>query len=528
MNPSLESPTRVLLVEDLPADARMIRELLREGAGENAFDVVQAPCLRAARDLLQDPGQFFDAILLDMHLPDSDPESTAKEVHRIAPELPIVVITGLEDDDLRHKTIADGVQDFLTKAELHPPVLVRSILYAVNRQRLFNEIARSRERTAQQHADSVVRAEKALRDSQALYESLVENLVQNIFRKDLQGRFTFANSNFCRNAGKSREDIIGRTDFDLFPPDLAAKYQGDDQRVLLSGEPLETEEAYESADGQRLVVRVVKTPVHDAAGTIIGMQGIFWDVTAERRAQEELQARTIELERSNRDLEQFAYIASHDLKEPLRMVISYVQLLDRRYAAQLDNDARDFIRFAVDGARRMQQLINDLLVYSRAGTRHAEDRTIELEDILRDALSNLEVALEESGAGVHHDPLPKVKGDPTQLVQLFQNLIGNAVKFRRDRRPEIHLSAEKADRRHWMISIRDNGIGIEERHRDRIFQIFQRLHGREEYPGTGIGLAVCRKIVERHGGRIWVESEPDRGSTFRFTLLAALDSDRKS
>jgi light-regulated signal transduction histidine kinase (bacteriophytochrome) len=209
------------------------------------------------------------------------------------------------------------------------------------------------------------------------------------------------------------------------------------------------------------------------------------------------------------------------------MVMSYVQLLDRRYAHLLDDDARDFIRFAVDGARRMQQLISDLLVYSRVGTRGSELGPLSLEDILRDALANLEIALKESGAIVHHEPLPNVKGDATQLVQLFQNLIGNAIKFCRATYPEIHISPEKADRRHWMLSIRDNGIGIEERHREKIFQIFQRLHPRDEYPGTGIGLAVCRKIVERHGGRIWVESQPDQGSTFRFTLLADLDSGKK-
>jgi len=238
------------------------------------------------------------------------------------------------------------------------------------------------------------------------------------------------------------------------------------------------------------------------------------------KAQAELAQRAQELARSNSDLEQFAYVASHDLQEPLRMVASYVQLLSRRYKGKLDADADEFIRYAVDGATRMQALINDLLAYSRVGTRGKEPVPVPLEKCAERALSHLRLALEESGAEVKVESLPWVKGDETQLAQLLQNLVGNAVKFRGERPPRIRVSATREEDT-VTVTVEDNGIGIEPQYYERIFAIFQRLHGKEEYPGTGIGLSICKKIVERHGGYIWVESTRGQGSTFRFTLAAA-------
>ena len=233
-------------------------------------------------------------------------------------------------------------------------------------------------------------------------------------------------------------------------------------------------------------------------------------------------ARTLELKRSNEDLEQFAYVASHDLQEPLRMVTNYLQLLQNRYKSQLDNKAQDFIQIAVDGALRMHQLIGDLLTYSRVGTAGKPLGPVNANEALKNTLLNLKIAIEESGAKVMSDLLPTVKADMLQLTQLFQNLIGNAIKFRSDKPPEIHVSAQRGPRENeWQFSVRDNGIGIAPKDFDRIFLIFQRLHTREKYPGTGIGLALCKKIVERHGGRIWVESEPGEGTTFHFTIPAA-------
>ncbi len=235
---------------------------------------------------------------------------------------------------------------------------------------------------------------------------------------------------------------------------------------------------------------------------------------------ESLLATQAELARSNAELEQFAYVASHDLQEPLRMVASYVGLLERRYRGRLDSDADDFIEFAVDGARRMQALLNGLLDLSRVGTRGREPEPTESEAVLRDALINLEHAIGQAGAEVTHDPLPTVLGDRIQLTQLFQNLVSNAVKFNTSRKPRVAVTARRAGSM-WEFGVADNGIGIDPAHFERTFQVFQRLHTRETYAGTGIGLAVCRKIVERHGGTIRIESAKGQGATFCFTLQAA-------
>jgi len=226
-----------------------------------------------------------------------------------------------------------------------------------------------------------------------------------------------------------------------------------------------------------------------------------------------------ELVRSNEELQQFAYVASHDLQEPLRMVSSYTQLLARRYRGKLDKDADDFIGFAVDGVTRMQRLINDLLSYSRVGSRGRSFEPTDTDVVLGRALANLKLAIADNHASVTHDPLPRVKADERQLEQLFQNLVGNAIKYHGAEPPRVHVGANR-NNGNWEFSIKDNGIGIDPQYNDRIFVIFQRLHSREEYEGTGIGLAVCKKIVERHGGRIWVQSEAGKGSDFRFTIPA--------
>ena len=291
------------------------------------------------------------------------------------------------------------------------------------------------------------------------------------------------------------------------------------ESVLRTGQPVhdvETE-AILSADGkeERLWLEVSADPVTlgGKRHAILAMSNI----TVRKRAEDNLKLTAEQLARSNEELEQFAYVASHDLQEPLRVVTGYVQLIERKYKDRLDADANQFFFFIVDGVARMQQLITDLLNYSRVGTRAAAFRRVNMQAVLDQALANLKPVIAESGATVTHDSLPTVEGDETQLVQVFQNLIGNGIKFHGDESPRIGVSVRR-NGAGWEFAVRDNGIGIDKQYWEQIFVIFQRLHTRQKYAGTGIGLAICKRIIERHRGRIWLDSEPGRGTTFYFTL----------
>jgi light-regulated signal transduction histidine kinase (bacteriophytochrome) len=257
------------------------------------------------------------------------------------------------------------------------------------------------------------------------------------------------------------------------------------------------------------------SPLDSAEGILV--TAAIRDISVRKAAE----AQVKELSRSNEELEQFAYIASHDLQEPLRMVTSYTQLLSKRYTGKLDADADEFIAFAVDGAKRMQRLIRDLLAYSHVGTRDIDLCDIASEAAFEQAFINLRSAIKQSNARVTHDPLPMIRADESQLIQLFQNLVGNAIKYQNHDIPLVHISATKSNGERWIFSVRDNGIGIDITYQEKIFSMFQRLHKRDEFSGTGIGLTICKKIVERHGGRMSVKSQLGKGSTFLFDLAGS-------
>jgi PAS domain S-box-containing protein len=342
---------------------------------------------------------------------------------------------------------------------------------------------------------------------------------------DTDGRFRRVNPAFERTLGFSTAELLSRPWIEFVHPD-------DRERSLREAEMLQQgrstynfENRYLCKDGS---YRWLSWTIPAAAQGDPLLYAVARDVTERRRADERLQVahdalevrvqeRTSELRRSNEELEQFAYVASHDLREPLRVIANFSELLARRHHGRLEPEAEEFMHFILDGVARMQALINDLLAYSRVGTRGCGFETAELGEICDQAIANLEPAIRESGARVTHDPLPTVQADRIQVLQLLQNLLSNALKFHGPAPPEIHVGAERQGAQ-WHLGVRDNGIGIERHHAERIFTIFQRLHGRDEYPGTGIGLSICKKIVERHGGRIWVDSRPGRGSTFVFTL----------
>ena len=361
-------------------------------------------------------------------------------------------------------------------------------------------------------------AEEALRETKDYLENLFNYANAPIIVWDPVFRITRFNHAFERLTGRSASEVIGKKLDILFPEQSREESLAHIQRAV-AGERWEVVEIpIQHVDGSVRTVLWNSATLYAPDGKMpIATIAQGQDITERKLAEEALHRRTDELVRSNADLEQFAYIASHDLQEPLRMVSSYVQLLANRYKGKLDQDADDFIGFAHDGATRMQRLINDLLTYSRAGTRELNFGEVNLETVFSQALDNLKMAIKDNRAIITHDPMPVAYGDSDQLIRVFQNLLGNAVKFHGDVPPQVHVAAE-ISANECVCSVRDNGIGIAPEYSNRIFLLFQRLHPRSEYPGMGIGLAVCKKIVERHGGRIWVESKPGVGSTFYFTV----------
>ena len=363
------------------------------------------------------------------------------------------------------------------------------------------------------------RAEERLFASEERFHGTFEAAPDYCYMVAPDGAILDVNTAALTALGYAKEELVGRPVAALYPPEV-----GDRVRTLLewwrrTGSIDNEEITLVTKSGERRVVLLSVSSVRDRAGVLQHSVSIQRDIT-ERTRMEELLARTAaELVRSNQELEQFAYVASHDLQEPLRMVASFVRLLGDRYRGRLDDEADTFIGFAEDGARRMQAMIMDLLTYSRVGSRSTSEAT-ETSACLEEALRNLEGRLEESGASVGRGELPRLDADPRQLAQLFQNLVGNALKFRKPGvPPEVFIDAHR-EGDEWTFEVRDNGIGIAPRFYERVFEIFQRLHSRDEYEGTGLGLALCRRIVERHGGRIWLAGVEGEGTTVRFTLPA--------
>jgi PAS domain S-box-containing protein len=349
---------------------------------------------------------------------------------------------------------------------------------------------------------------------------IVEFSNDAIISKSLDGIVTTWNTAAERIFGYRAEEMIGQPILRLLPED-----RQDEEHMILErlrrGEWVDHfETVRRTKDGHLVDVSVTISPMRDERGTIIGASKIARDITEQKQLEKELAQRAAQLERLNAELQQFGYIVSHDLQEPLRTITSFVQLLAKHLHGTVDAQAAELIGFVVDGAQRMQALITDLLAYTRVSGQAQTFSAVDGERLLARVLGDLQLAIQDSAAEVTHGALPTVDGDAGQLGLVFQNLIGNALKFRSEAPPRIHIAARQEGHQ-WVFSVRDNGIGIDPQHAARIFQVFQRLHTRSKYPGTGIGLAICQKIIERHGGHIWVESEAGKGATFFFTLPAS-------
>ena len=352
--------------------------------------------------------------------------------------------------------------------------------------------------------------DRSLQESRHDLETFLNCLQESAYLIDLEGRIRMANQTFARRMGLKLDDLLHQNIYEILDEPVSRKRKHYADRAVMTKKP----QSFEDVRDELTIYNRIY-PAFDADCQVVRLAVLGFDITQNKKAEKQLIKMTEELARSNRDLEQFAYIASHDLQEPLRMVSSFTQLLARRYAGRLDKDADEFIAFAVDGARRMSDLIQALLRYSRVHTNERAFEEVDLNRVLNIVTRNLKYSIEESGAKIKSADLPIVTADETQMIQLLQNLLSNAIKFRSDNPLEISIGCESSEEE-WIFSVADNGIGIDKVDLDRIFILFSKLNRQKD--STGIGLAICEKIVNRHGGKIWVESVPGQGSTFYFTL----------
>ncbi len=363
------------------------------------------------------------------------------------------------------------------------------------------------------------KTEHALRESEQRFRTLIKSLHEGIWVLDKDDRTTFVNPRMAEMLGYTEEEMLGKPVYAFTHSD--AKWQektADYMARRKKGISEQIEAELLRKDGKIVFALLETSPIQDEDGNYTGSIAGIQDITERKLDEERLKRTMTELDRSNKELEQFAYVTSHDLREPLRMMTSFSQLLEQRYQGKLDQTADEYISFIVDGAARMQKLIDDILLFSRVTTRALPFAPVEMNKVLQDALANLRSSIEETKARVTYEELPVVQADPSQMAQVLQNLIGNAIKFHREEEPPaVHVSASQ-EGEEWIFSVKDNGIGIDPELFSRLFNLFQRLHPQNEYPGTGVGLAVAKKIVQRHGGRIWVESRPGQGSVFFFSV----------
>lgn len=528
-------PIQLLLVEDNPGDARLIRELLKEVAGAS-FEVAHAGRLEEARQAVG--GRAFDIILTDLSLPDSRGLEAFHALRDLAPTTPVVVLSGVDDEEIAVTAVREGAQDYLAKGRLEPHLLGRAIRYAIERQH----------------------AEERLISSEAFYHSLVEHLPQNIFRKDLNEKFTFANQRFCQILGKPLEEIIGKTDFDLYPKELAAKYQKDDREVIRSGRIFEAIEENVAPNGETIYVHVVKTPILDAKGQVRGTQCIFWDITEQRRYEDQLQMKNLELastaealRRSHQELKSaqlqliqaekmesigtLAAGVAHEVKNPLAILQMGVNYLGKKVPDDDENVAMVLqeMREAISRADGITRGLLDFAASKQIATK-AEDFNQLIEGtikLVRHALSSARIDVLREFS----EPLPKVMVDRLQFQQVFVNIFMNAIHamprggrllirtYPKEMTETTHFEGSRSSTHLWVgdevvvAEVEDSGTGIPEENLAKIFDPF--FTTKPTGVGTGLGLPVTKKIIELHGGAISIRNKPDGGVRVTITLKQA-------
>jgi PAS domain S-box-containing protein len=508
-----EQRMKILLVDDTP-DNLVSLEAALYGLGEQL--VMASSGKEALRHLLNDD---FAAILLDVRMPEMDGFETA-ELIRSRPrsrQTPIIFLTGYKNEEHLFRGYDLGAVDFLFKP-IVPEVLRSKVA-------VFVELGRTSAKLKEQ-ADTLRKQAEILKKAEQKFRALLEAAPDAMVMCHDDGQIVMVNSQTEVLFGCGRDNLLSRNIRSLVPEWEFQRPAETDSEKLQPGD-IGRELHAVREDGSTFPVGISVRPLHTEEGVVITTA--IRDISIRRRNEDQIRQlnatleqrvmeRTEALLQSNEELQQFAYIASHDLQEPLRTVSIFAQLLAKRYQSALDADADQFIRYIVDSSERMERMIHDLLDFSRVDARGTDHfvRT-RCDEALDDAIRNLHSLIEENQAVVTFGSLPVVLGDPVQIARLFQNLMVNSIRYRSEEAPHIHIAAEEKERE-WLFSVQDNGIGIEPQYAEKVFGIFKCLQPRDKYPGTGMGLAICRKIVSRHEGRIWVESDLGRGANFKFTL----------
>jgi PAS domain S-box-containing protein len=469
----------ILLVEDDAIDHMAFKRLVKE---ENLpYNYHIATLISEAKKLIETIA--FDVIITDYSLGDG----TAFDLLPLVKDVPVIIVTGTGDEDTAVRALRAGAYDYLIK-----------------------DADRYYLRVLPQTVENAVARFQTEKQNKLLSYALM-GISEAVCITDGQGKILYVNQAFSQMYGYMPQEIMGKPFFFIWENEKEAEKSLSKESVVLKGEF-----AHKTRDGKTFLVFLSRSFVK-SNGNESALVFVIRDISQEKEAKLNLAKKAEELARSNADLEQFAYVASHDLQEPLRLLARGLDLLLKRYQHLLDPEVNEFVVRSIEGVNRLQRLVNDLLAYSRIGWQAKEFVEVNMEQILDRALFNLKMSAWEKDAVITHDPLPVVKGDEIQLLQLFQNLIGNALKFHGEKPPKVHVWTEKKGKE-WVFAVQDNGIGIDMKQADNIFKIFNRGNASEKIQGTGIGLAICKRIVERHGGRIWVESHPGKGSTFYFTI----------
>ena len=486
----MTSIPRILLIDDNPDDRDLSRLLLQEAFPSAEVEAVgNAPGF--SRALVRGN---FGVVVMELKLAWADGLELLKTIHETVPDCPIVVLSAPENEGMATRALQEGADLFLHKTSrglLSLPTAIKTALFRLHQRRT---------RTAEDTP----------------YRRLVESLPIGLFTATSDGRILDANPAFATILGfPSTEALAQRSLGELFlHADEAERWR---TQLEGSGGAAEIEAPLRRDDGGTAWARINAWVVKPGSGDMQQIQGMVEDISEQRRARQELARRNDVLAQSCAELENFASVVSHDLREPLHLMERYSRMLADKYGEKLDAKARGYVDHIVHGAERLRDMIDAILELSRVETRGGNFSPVDFDAVLSEAVANLELAISDTSAEITHDLLPTLAADETQMIQLFQNLLGNALKFCGEEPPKIHVGAEeRLD--DWLLSVRDNGIGIEPEAATRIFEIFQRLHTEKEYPGMGIGLTLCQRIVQRHGGRIWLESEPGQGTTFFFSI----------